>query len=133
MSGDTSRSEWATTEDRTLIDQYQTGISIKAIRVPGRTMWAVMARTRVLIRAGVLIARGGSVPRMVPKRNYDRAILLRESASEGAPKRKQRTCLACGCTFLSAHAGNRLCERHNGASATPWESGYRVARVRVSA
>lgn len=123
---------WAASEDLVLCRQYHAGVAIARIEVPTRTNEACISRVKDLIKDGVLTPRGTAARNRKAKPD-PLTIWRRLCEAEAAPKRKPRTCLSCGRTFLSAHAGNRLCERHNGASATPWESGYRVARVRVSA
>ena len=114
---------WPHAESAELARQYRAGVPIKLLDIPGRTRGACRARLSQMFRDGTLRPR---CPQPAPP---PRVVAM----VPAPPPPKPRTCLACGRTFLSAHAGNRLCERHNGASATPWESGYRVTRVRVSA
>lgn len=116
---------WPDDESEEAARQYRAGVPVKRITIPGRTQWGIRAHLSQLFRQGTLQQRGP-----LPQNRLPRVVIPAEPKPQ---TRKPRTCLACGRTFVSEHAGNRLCGRHNGETATPFEAGYAVAGVRVRA
>ena len=109
---------WTPREDEGLLTMYAEGKTYHVIaRSLGRAMTSISSR---LITLNVPLRRAGRAKDIAPAPPPGSSHSRKDIKAGGRGEQKLRNCLCCRKTFMSAHAGNRLCNKCRTIDVSPY-------------